>query len=252
MTLRLCCVGDRRVRRVVGIVVVALVAAGSGDLPSDAPGQRPMNLLIHESPSPFQRVSAGPVTATIPDAWHPELAGSRSDPRRGIVAGPRPGAWHADRPPVEGLAAMWVDGSEVGVPSDYYYLAATRTAFDLITGSKRCTATHHRVIVDHVPTYAHGDPDSPGDFVARGNGTCEVRDQPTRWAYFVAAPGYGPVREVGIPSSGLYVVVVVRPGSPEGALPLGRLLERTQFNGDSIPEMIAAARPSSLRVIVKI
>jgi len=208
-----------------------------------------MDLVIRESPSPFQVVSAGPVTAMIPDAWRPQLAGASDDPRRGIVASPRPGAWAADRPPVEGLAAMWVDGTEVGVPSDYYYLAATTTALDLITSSKRCSSSRHRVIVDHVPAYARGVPDSPGDFVARGNGTCIVRDQLTRWAYFVAAPGYGPVREVGIPSSGLYVVVAVMPESPRAHFLLGRLLERTEFNGASVPEMIAAARPLTFSVI---
>ena len=227
-----------------------------------------MDLLIRESPSPFQLVSAGRVTAMIPDAWHPQLAGASDDPRHGIVAGPRPSAWEAARPPIEGLAAMWVDGTEVGVPSDYYYLAATSTALDLITGSKSCSGTRHRVIVDHLPAFAEGAPDSPGDFVARGNGncivrdqrtrwayfvargngTCTVRDELTRWAYFIAAPGYGPVREVGIPSSGLYVVVAVMPESPRAPFQLSRILERTEFDGASVAEMIAAARPATAPV----
>ena len=241
--------GAGRVRRVVSFFVVVLVAAGCGDLAVDPSAQPRAGLLIRQSPSPFQLVSAGSVTAMIPDAWHPQLAGASDDPRHGIVAGPRPAAWEAARPPIEGLAAMWVDGTEVGVPSDYYYLAATSTALDLITGSKRCSATRHRVIVDHLPAFAQGAPDSPGDFVARGNGSCVVRDQRTRWAYFVAAPGYGPVREVGIPSSGLYVVVAVMPESPRAPFLLGRLLERTEFNGDSVAEMIAAARRVTLPVI---
>ena len=206
-------------------------------------------MLIRESPSPFQHVSAGPVTAVIPDAWRPLLAGGTLDPRHGIVAGPRPGAWETDRPPSEGLAAMWVDGTQVGVPSDYYYLAAASTALDGITGSERCSSGQSRVIVDHVPEFAKGSPGSPGDFVARGNGTCVVGKRRTRWAYFVAAPGYGPVREVGIPSSGLYVVVAVMPESPRAALMLSRLLEHTRFNGDSVAEMIAAARPEATAVI---
>jgi len=142
-------------------------------------------------------------------------------------------------------SGVLVDGTEVGVPSDYYYLAGTSTALDLITGSKRCSATRRRVIVDHVPAFAQGVPHSPGDFVARGNGTCVVRDRLTRWAYFVAAPGYGPVREVGIPSSGLYLVVAVMPESPHAPFLIGRLVERTQFNGASVADMIAAARPES-------
>jgi hypothetical protein len=64
-----------------------------------------------------------------------------------------------------------------------------------------------------------------------------------RWAYFVAAPGYGPVREVGIPSSGLYVVVAVMRDSPQAPHLLGRLLKSTEFGGVSVPELIEAARP---------
>ena len=36
---------------------------------------------------------------------------------------------------------MWVDGTAVGVPSDYYYLAATGPALDAITGPELCRAT---------------------------------------------------------------------------------------------------------------
>jgi hypothetical protein len=144
---------------------------------------------------------------------------------------------------------MWIDGTRVGVPSDYYYLAATGTALDLITGSGECSATRERVIADHRPAFASGDPDSPGDYVATGRGTCTVGRQPTRWAYFVAAPGYGPVREVGIPSSGLYVVVAVMPDSPRVLHTLARMLERTRFGEASVADLIAAARPASFRVL---
>ena len=235
---------DHRVRRILSLFVVVIAAASCGDL-AHAPAPAPPDLLIRQSPSPFMLVSAGPVSAIIPDGWRTGLAGSPDDARRGIVAGPRLAAWNADRPPVEGLAAVWVDGTEVGVPSDYYYLAATSTTLDLITGSKGCSATSSRVIVDHRPSFARGAPNSPGDFVARGHGTCVVRDRISRWASCVAAPGYGPVREVGIPSSGLYVVVAMTPESPRAPFLLNRLLERTEFNGASVAEMIAAARPPS-------
>lgn len=138
---------------------------------------------------------------------------------------------------------MWVDGTRVGVPSDYYYLAATGPALGLITGSSDCDATSHRVIVNHRPEFAAGEPGSPGDYVAHGKGTCTIGRHPMRWAYFVAAPGYGPVREVGIPSSGLYVVVAVMRDSPQAPHLLGRLLKSTEFGGASVPELIDAARP---------
>jgi hypothetical protein len=143
---------------------------------------------------------------------------------------------------------MWVDGTAIGVPSDYYYLAATGPVLDVLTGSKQCRATRQHVVVDHLPAYAQGAPDSPGDYVAHGHGVCTVRNHPTRWAYFVAAPGYGPVREVGIPSSGLYLVVAVMPASPRASFLLKRLLARTEFNGSSVSEMIAAAQPTTLQL----
>ncbi|MGA9160431.1 MAG: hypothetical protein WB297_06145 [Actinomycetota bacterium] len=230
-------------RKLIGSLVIGLVAVACGDAAAISP-PRPdaAGVLIRQSPSPFQEVSAGPVSALIPDEWYPRLAGTLDDPRQGIVAGP-PQAWRADRPPLEGLAAMWIDGTAVGVPSDYYYLAATGPALDVLTGSEQCRATRQYVVAKHLPAFAHGAPDSPGDFVAHGLGICTVGHQPTRWAYFVAAPGYGPLRQVGIPSSGLYVVVAVMPASPRAPFLLNRLLRRTEFNGSSVADMIAAATP---------
>jgi hypothetical protein len=232
------------VRKLIGGLAVALVAVACGEAAATPPpGPEAAEVLIRQSPSPFQHVSAGPVTALIPDEWYPKLAGPLDDPRQGIVAGPQPQAWRAERPPLEGLAAMWVDGTAVGVPSDYYYLAATGPALDLLTGSEQCRATRKYIVANHLPSFAHGAPDSPGDYVAHGLGTCTVGDRPTRWAYFVAAPGYGPVREVGIPTSGLYLVVAVMPASPRASFLLNRLLRRTEFNGSSVADMIAAAAP---------
>ncbi len=231
-------------RNVIGRLVIALVAVACGEaLATPPPGPDASDLLIRQSPSPFQQVSAGPVSALIPDSWEPRLAGPIDDPRQGIVAGPQPKAWMADRPPLEGLAAMWIDGTAIGVPSDYYYLAATGPALDDLTGSEQCRATRRYVVAKHLPAFAQGATDSPGDYVAHGLGTCTVGDRPTRWAYFVAAPGYGPLREVGIPSSGLYVVVAVMPASPRASFLLNRLLRRTEFNGSSVADMLEAAAP---------
>jgi hypothetical protein len=233
------------VRRILGVCVVALVAAGCRGAMDTPPLEEPPLLLISESPSPrYQQVSTGSVTAILPDAWRAQLAGPSEQAAQGLVAGPRPDAWDGTRPPVEGFAAMWVDGTRVGVPSDYYYLVATGPALDVLTGSSECSATRHRVIADHRPTFAAGEPDSPGDYVATGRGTCTVGRQPTRWAYFVAAPGYGPVRELGIPSSGLYLVVAVVPDSPRAVHKLGLLLERTRFGEATVASLIEAAQPA--------
>ena len=231
--------------KLIGCLGIALVAAACADAAATTTNDAAsVRVLVRQSPSPYMQVSAGPVSAVIPDAWEPRPAGALDDPRQGIVAGPRPQDWRADRPPLEGLAAMWIDGAAVGVPSDYYYLAATGPALDVITGTEECRATRQFIVADHAPTFASGDPDSPGDFVARGGGTCTVRKRPTRWAYFIAAPGYGPVRSVGIPTSGLYVVVAVMPASPRASFQLNRLLSRTEFNGSSVSEMIEAATPA--------
>jgi len=205
-----------------------------------APGEPVLRIV--ESPSPYREVTSGSVRAVIPDAWHPIPAGSEDDPREGIIARPRPGAWEDGRIR-EGMAALWVNGAEVGVPSDYYYLAATSHALDMVTRSRECSATRQTIIVDHAPALSAGSPDSPGDYIARGHGTCEVGETPTRWVYFVAAPGYGPAREVGIPASGLYLVVAVMPDGPRTPELLNKLLQRTQFAGASMQDFIAAARP---------
>ena len=231
-------------RKLIGCLGIALVAAACGNAAATTPiDTAGVGVVVKQSPSPFMQVSAGPVTAVIPDEWEPHLAGALDDPRQGIVAGPRPQDWRAGRPPLEGLAAMWIDGTEVGVPSDYYYLAATGPALDVLTGSEECRATRKFVLANHVPAFANGAPDSPGDYVASGRGTCTVKNKPTRWAYFIAAPGFGPVRQVGIPSSGLYVVVAIMPDSPRAPFLLNRLLEGTEFNGSSVADMIEAATP---------
>lgn len=230
-------------RRVIGCVLITLAAAGCRDATgaSTTLPSAPV-LQIRESPSPFQEVIAGQVSAVIPDAWHPLPAGDAEDVQEGLIAGPRPKDWVHEGAPAEGLAAVWVDGTRVGVPSDYYYLAATGPALEMITHSHRCSATRQTIIVDHVPSFAAGTPNSPGDYIARGQGTCSVGHTPTRWAYFVAAPGFGPAREVGIPSSGLYVVVAVLPDSHHASALLGKLLLRTEFGGASMSDFIAAAR----------
>jgi len=228
------------VRKVVGFLVMVLVAASCRDAVDSALSPGGEVLTIRESPSPYREVTAGPVTAMIPDGWHPVPAGAVGDPQLGFVAAPRPRDW--DAPSAAGMAALWVDSTRVGVPSDYYYLAATGSALNMITRTPECAATRETIFADHLPAFAAGDPGSPGDFIARGRGTCTVGHRPTRWAYFVAAPGYGPVRQVGIPASGLYLVVAALEDSQRAPWLLGRLLRGTEFAGASVGELIAAAR----------
>jgi hypothetical protein len=236
------------VRKILNLCVLALVATGCGDVLAAPPGVTSDGVLITESPSPYREVVAGPVRAVLPDAWRPRVVSSLTDPRQGLVAGPTRDTWTGGRPPLEGYAAMWVDGTRVGVPSDYYYLAATGPALDLITRSERCTSTHSTTFVNHRPSFSGtaAEP-SAADFVQRGRGTCEIGESAARWAYFVAAPGYGPIRQVGIPTSSLYVVVAVVPDSRRAPQQLLRILDATTFAGASVPDMIAAVRPPDIR-----
>ena len=140
---------------------------------------------------------------------------------------------------------MWVDGTRVGVSSDYYYLAATGPALGLITGSSDCDRTSHRVIVNHRPEFAAGEPGSPGDDVAHGKGTCTIGLLPMRWAVLRRRSRAWP----GPPRSGSRAPVctsslAVMRDSPQAPHLLGMLCSKsTEFGGASVPELIEAARP---------
>ena len=73
---------------------------------------------------------------------------------------------------------------------------------------------------------------------------CRRGSRATRYAYFVAAPGFGPVHEMGIPSSGLYVVVAVVPAHRGARGLLKQLIRRTRFGDDGIRDFVAVARPA--------
>jgi hypothetical protein len=141
-----------------------------------------------------------------------------------------------------GMTATWVDATRVGVPSDFYYLAATGPLLSGLTHSIGCVARSRRIFVDERPTFEAGRPGSAGDYVASGRGTCHIHGRLTQWAYFVAAPGFGPVRQIGIRSSGLYVIVIVLPRSRSGAVTMKQLMDHTRFAGAGISDMVKAAK----------
>lgn len=235
------------VRRLTGLLVVALTAAGCRGAASFPTLPAPHSeVLIKESPSPLTLVSAGAVRTVIPDRWQALSAGSMSAAEHGVVASNRPDRWMPSATGVEGMAAFWIDGTEVGVPSDYYYLAATGPALSKLTHSPDCNPVHQRVYVDHRPEFAQGIDGSPGDYVAMGQGVCTIHRTATRFRYFVAAPGYGPVRTLGIPRSSLYVVVAVLRDGPRAAELLEKLVFRTQFGDASVAEIIAVAKAATI------
>ena len=159
----------------------------------------------------------------------------------GVAASPGPLAGPLAMPG-QGLVATRLDATEVGAPSDLYYLAAKGPMLETVTDRARCTVTQQRIIVDHAPASMTGRRRSPGDFMARATGTCGRGTSVTRWSYFVAAPGYGPARETGIPGSGLYLIVVSAPKAPGAGQALTHMLRNVRFGKDTTRDFVQAVR----------
>jgi hypothetical protein len=160
------------------------------------------------------------------------------------MASPNLDQWNRRDGSVPGLEVAWIDGARLGIPSDYYYLAANGPAIPHVASLHRCEPSYSRVIVDHRPDFG-GDPQSPGDFVAQGAGTCRHHGHLNRWAYFVAAPGFGPLRRIGIPTSELYTAFAVLPDGPRVGDELRRLLTSAVFGTVTVGELVVAARESA-------
>lgn len=230
-----------RVRRsLLGIGAAVMVSACTPASSEPAPIQE---LLVTPSPTPFDMVTAGQVQGAVPERWHATLADPVSGLRGGFVASPRRGGWSDIDGSTVGMSAMWVDATRVGVPSDFYYLAANGPLLSRLTTSAACREQSRHVYLDRRPTFDL-DRYSPGHFMAEGAGMCHRGARATRFAYFVAAPGFGPVHEVGIPSSGLYVVVAVVPAERGARNLLQELIGSTRFGDDGIRDFVAVARPA--------
>lgn len=231
-------------RKILAGVVIALVATGCRGGVSDGPALQadPVLRVVQSPTTAFDEVAAGPVRGVIPDRWTPARADVGGKVPQGFVASPRPGAWRRMDGTVAGMSAMWVDVARVGVPSDFYYMAARNAAFDDLGTNESCRSLGRKVVVNHRPDFFAGSqPDSPGDYVAHGRGTCGRGERKTRWASFVAAPGYGTVRQVGIPSSGLYLVLAVLPNSARAPQRLRAMLRGARFGGASLAQLSRAA-----------
>jgi hypothetical protein len=227
-------------RRVVPLVALTAALASC----TRVPGVRaPDDLRIERvhtaaTPSPLIQISAGSVSAAVPETWDAApLPGGRF-PQQGFIASPRIPNWERRAGSVNGLEAFWVDEGSVGIPSDYYYLVARGPALPSL-GARGCPPGKERVFVDHPPDLT-GARFSPSDYVASGDGTCHTRAGRMRWAYVVAAPGFGPLRSVGIPTSGLYVVIAAATGSKSKAL-VAEMIRGARFGNTSISQIEKAA-----------
>jgi hypothetical protein len=228
--------------RSLAISLLAVMTAGCAGLPNGPDRAGPPPFQVEATATPFVRVTAGPVSGLVPGGWAiaPLDAGSRS----GFVASPQ--RTHTMSGVPLGLTAAWIDATEVGVPSDFYYLAATGSALGSIPGHPACQAHRTDIYVDHSPAFMAGAIDSPGDFVARVRGTCRARGLGivTRWSSFVAAPGFGPARTLGIPASGLYVVTAIAPAGPQAGSTLAQLMTGVRFGGARMGDFVRAVGPA--------
>jgi len=220
------------VRSFALLVALALGAIScSGDPSSTATG-RPASV----NDPRFTRVSAYGVSAEVPGDWVVTPADD-AEFATGVSASPGPGGLV---PGDQGLLATRVDATEVGAPSDLYYLAAKGPMMARIRANSRCTITRHHVYADHAPAAITGRAQSPGDFVASAKGICSMHHEKTRWSYFVAAPGFGPAQARGIPGSGLYMILAATVAAPGSGHVLQRLMQHVRFGQDGAADFVRA------------
>ncbi len=89
----------------------------------------------------FTRVSAYGVSAEVPGDWVVTPADDEAF-ATGVSASPAPGRL---LPGEQGLLATRVDATQVGAPSDLYYLAAKGPVMARIRANRRCTVTGETV-----------------------------------------------------------------------------------------------------------
>ena len=221
-------------------LIVTFAAVSCAGVNARTPDTAPY-FHIEETGTPYLRVTSGSVSGLVPHGWQ-AIPIEGMDVNEGFVASPHPDTWFEKRPNTVGVVASWVDATQVGVASDLYYLPATGPVMAEL-GRRGCADVADHVFANHVPSYLNGPADSTADYVARGSRICRSpQGRPLKWSYFVAAPGFGPVGHVGIPGSGLYIVVVASPVSPRGDRILKQVLDNLRFGGDGIGDFVRALR----------
>ena len=187
--------------------------------------------------APLRLVGAGGVTAYVPPGWEVRPMRYFGSHLQGIQASRDLGRWDRGHGGVGGIEAYWVDATQLPLPSDYYILAARGPAMRSLPDRGDCDVSSS-VFVDS-ENRSKGLP--PG-YMATASGTCRSEEGSTRWAAFVAAPGYGPMREMGIPQSGMYFALASVPEGPGDDRMLARMLGGVTFGPTRIGEFLSAAK----------
>ena len=119
--------------------------------------------------------------------------------RGGFLASPHPDRWRRMDGGVAGMSATWVDATKCGHAVRLLLPRRHGPVLSSLTESRRCRARPRTCSWTAGQRSWRGRPTAT---TWPGEGSCDVRGASTRWAYFVAAPGYGPVHEIGIPPRG--------------------------------------------------
>jgi len=187
----------------------------------------------------------GLVRAVFPRSWQASAMPASRVPAEGFVASPNLAGWERGTAHVQGIEAFWIDIASLRIPTDYYYLAAKNASFGQLDQRPSCGAARQTVVANHPPDYSGSD-FSPGDFVASATGRCMSGGKATHWAYVVAAPGFGPLRHIGIPTSGLYVVMADVAGPGSGTI-LNEMMSGARFAKATVQQLLQAAhQPNSI------
>jgi len=228
------------------LVCLAAVITACGH-PAAAPHAAPAPVSLHvrpvdapTSPSPLVEVQVGDVRGVVPRDWEARTLPGGAFYQEGFEASPSIADWERGAAGVSGIEAFWIDVDKLEIPSDYYYLAARNVSFVRLQNGGGCTSLEANVVVNHPPDFT-GDSFSPSDYVASGHGSCTPADgRPMRWEYMVAAPGFGPTRQVGIPTSGLYVVMA-EVSVPHAGKILHEMIGSASFGDTTVPQLVSAA-----------
>jgi len=189
----------------------------------------------------LRAVSASGVVAYVPSTWDARPLPSEVPTISGIQASGNLTRWSNSTGRVTGVEAYWLDATEVGIPSDYYRHVASGPALSSLPERDGCRAERRQV------WSGGGSSASPeaDDYLATATGVCRNRGASTRWGAFVAASGFGPVRDMGIPRSGLYFAFAAVREGPRSNQRLDRILTSVSFGGTPVDAFLNAVGATS-------
>ena len=217
-----------RARYVAALVVALVLSGGPGAIDHTPPA----------AAAPLRTVAAAGVSARVPSDWEVQPIDGDAAFLRGIQASTNLDRWSAGRGGGQGIRAYWVDATQIRLPSDYYVLAARGPAMDSLPGEDRCRSEDNHVFLGQ----GHSHEDWPTGYLATARGTCDTANGDTRWAAFVAAPGFSELRSMGIPQSGMYFAIAAVPRGPGDDRILDRMLAGVSFGETQVSEFLQAAK----------